>query len=95
MQCRLPSVFSVAVQEYDGNVDEHKERSNVLEQKLAMTSHQETDKSTPVYAPYTNVYYTGLDPNANKEYVAQVFGKFGPIVDSKILIGKMSNDIFA
>lgn len=39
----------------------------------------------------TNVYYTGMDPNATKEHVVNVFNKFGDVSDCKILIDRSVN----
>lgn len=43
----------------------------------------------------TNVYYTGMDPNATKEHVVNVFNKFGDVSDCKILIGALHSSIFS
>lgn len=47
--------------------------------------------SEPEHEEGTNVYYTGMDPNATKDYVINIFNKFGDVSDCKILIDRSVN----
>ena len=47
----------------------------------------ESDASESDVEDGSNVYYTGMDPNATKDYVIGIFNKFGAVSDVKILIG--------
>eukprot|EP01085_Mycamoeba_gemmipara_P004437 Mycagemm_TRINITY_DN6464_c0_g1::TRINITY_DN6464_c0_g1_i1::g.4437::m.4437 type:complete len:304 gc:universal TRINITY_DN6464_c0_g1_i1:954-43(-) len=51
----------------------------------------ESDASESDVEDGSNVYYTGMDPNATKDYVIGIFNKFGAVSDVKILIDRSVN----